>query len=43
MLAQIYFEAVVFAVLMVLGLSLYVGLGHARSRLPNEKPWRRLW
>lgn len=43
MLAQIYFDVVVFAVLMVVMLSLYVGLGHARTRLPNEKPWRRLW
>lgn len=43
MLAQIYFDAVIFAVLMVLVLSLYIGLGHARSRLPNDKPRRRLW
>lgn len=43
MLAQIYFDVVIFAVLMVVVLSLYVGLGHARTRLPNDKPWRRLW
>lgn len=43
MLSQINFSAVILGVLLVVFVSAYVGISSARSRLPSDRPWRRLW